>query len=123
MSLFQYGLKIFKYQRYSGIYSCFLVFQEFEGGKPVPNEIEKLVKDKIEAELKEVNAKTIHVPIVEFSKSFKQCLPERKIYIDTKNGEKELVHTLGPFNADGEYSQGCNLHFLGTLSNNLIKML
>ena len=61
-----------------------------------------MIKDKIEAELKEVNAKTLHVPIVEFSKSFQQCLPEKKIYIGTENG-KELVHTLGPFEADAEY--------------------
>jgi len=81
---------------------CITVFREFEGGKPVPNELEKMIKDKIEAELKEVNAKTLHVPIVEFSKSFQQCLPEKKIYIGTENG-KELVHTLGPFEADAEY--------------------
>jgi len=81
---------------------CVTVFREFEGGKPVPNEMEKMIKDKIEAELKEVNAKTLHVPIVEFSKSFTQCLPEKKIYVETENG-KELVHSLGPFEADAEY--------------------
>ena len=64
--------------------------------------MEKMIKDKIEAELKEVNAKTLHVPIVEFSKSFTQCLPEKKIYVETENG-RELVHSLGPFEADAEY--------------------
>ena len=61
-----------------------------------------MIKDKIEAELKEVNSKTLRIPIVEFSKSFQQCLPAKEIYIEKENG-KELVHTLGPFEVDAEY--------------------
>ena len=65
------------------------MFAEFEGGKSKPNEIENQIKTKIETELEKVNKSEVVIPIVELSKSFKLCLPE-------KNGR-------GPYETDRDY--------------------